>query len=82
MKVKKSCPYLELKKLEILGCSGTIGWLFKNHYFGLLRNEKFVFFLGPYCFIVAVFQEVAVKKFLDQGLSGDALEQFRYEVRF
>ncbi|CAD5194278.1 unnamed protein product [Musa acuminata subsp. malaccensis] len=25
--------------------------------------------------------EVAVKKFLDQGLSGDALEQFRYEVK-
>ncbi|RWW28188.1 hypothetical protein BHE74_00044555 [Ensete ventricosum] len=26
--------------------------------------------------------EVAVKKFLDQDLSGDALEQFRYEVSF
>jgi hypothetical protein len=26
------------------------------------------------------FQEVAVKKFLDQDLSGDSLEQFKCEV--
>lgn len=50
--------------------------------------DLFFFFLGApilFAFNISIVataesQEVAVKKFLDQDLSGDALEQFRCEV--